>query len=218
MKIKFLFSPRSRFVGRGLLLGCAILLCASTGAQTNLLKNGLFEGPIDPEGASGTTNWVVVFAHGTAADFLYADRTTEANKPNDTNDLVTPPEVSGGYYGAAFGARHWSWAHAYHKQVVTGLTPGASYTLRGYMHCGFDNNKCNPYIAMLGGADGSTVVSNRGTTTRTLYFMTNTASDSGQIEVRVGLNQGKYAVVDAGQAKWYNGTAWFDVFSLTPTP
>ena len=48
--------------------------------------------------------------------------------------------------------------------------------------------------------------------------MTNTATANGTIEVRVGLNQGEFAVVDAGQAKWYSGTAWFDVYSLTPTP
>jgi len=217
MKNKFLYSARHRFLGRGLLLACGFFLCASASAQTNLLKNGSFESPIDPEGSAGTNNWVVVYAQGTSAEFLYADRTTEANKFNDTNNFVFPPEVSGGNYGAAFGTRHWWRAHAFHKQIVTGLTPGASYTMRGYMHCGLDNNHCNPYIAMFGGPDGSTVVSNRGTTTRTLYFMTNTASTKGEIEVRVGLNQTPYSNVDPGQAKWYSGTAWFDVFSLTLT-
>jgi len=216
MKNTFLFSPRQQFAGWGLLLGCAFLLCASASAQ-NLLKNGSFESPIDPEGSSGTTNWVVVYAHGTAAEWLYADRTTEAGIKND-------PDYPGGYFGAAFGTRHWSWTHAYHKQIVTGLTPGASYTLSGYMWHGFDNNKVVAYIAMLGGPDGSTVVSNMSTHTSKQpltdvhYFLTNTASSNGEIEVRLGLNQGQYAVVDAGQAKWYSGTAWFDVFALTPTP
>jgi len=218
MKNKSLFSLRQQFVGVGLLFGCAVLLCASAGAQ-NLLKNGSFENPIDPEGSSGTTNWVVVYAHGAASDWLYADRTTESCI-RQAPDYPDPT----GNFGASFGTRHWSWTHAYHKQIVTGLTPGASYTLSGYMWHGFDNNKVNAYIALLGGPDRSIAVSNRSTITVKQpltdihYFLTNTASTNGEIEVRLGLNQGLYAVVDPGQAKWYSGTAWFDCFTLTPTP
>ena len=72
MKNTFLFSIRW-----GLTIGCAVLSCGSAIAQQNLLKNGSFENPIDPEGSPGTNNWVVVYARGTAAEFLYADRTTE---------------------------------------------------------------------------------------------------------------------------------------------
>lgn len=213
MKNKFLFSVRNFLLGCGVVMGCA-MLSGSLMAQQNLLKNGSFEDPIDPPGSPGTNNWVLVFEHGTTADFIYADRTTEACKSTDTNYLVNPPEVSGGSFGAAFCMRHWSDGHAYHKQIVTGLTPGAQYTLRGYMHIGLDHARMHAYIASI----GTTTRSNRGTTTRTIYLQTNTATAGGTIEVRVGLKQAALASVDPGQPKWFDSSSWFDVFSLTPTP
>ena len=213
MKIRSLFSVRNLILGCGVVLGGA-MLSGSAVAQQNLLKNGSFENPIDPPGSPGTNNWVLVLAHGTQADFQYADRTTEACKSTDTNFLVNPPEISGGSFGAAFAARHWSDVHAYHKQIVTGLTPGAQYTLRGYMHIALDHARMHPYIVSI----GDTTRSNRGTTTRTLYLQTNTATASGTIEVRVGLRQTALASVDPGQPKWFDSSSWFDVFSLTPTP
>jgi hypothetical protein len=210
MKIKPLFSLRLLSATREVLLGCIVLLCVSSNAQ-NLLKNASFENPIDPEGSSGTTNWTVVYAYGGPGDFAYADRTSEACWPDD-------PTYPGGVWGAAFRINHDSYSHAYHKQIITGLTPGASYKLSGYMHCGFDNAKFDVYIAMLGGAGGTAVVSNRATDTRTKYVMVNTASTSGQIEVRVGLNKKDTFVSEVGDAKFTKSTGWFDVFSLTPTP
>lgn len=207
MKNKFRFSLRPPSAIRTMILGCVLFLCVSSNAQ-NLLKNGSFESPIDPEGAGGTTNWTVVYAYGGPADFAYADRTSEACLPDD-------PTYPGGVWGAAFRPNHDSYAHAYHKQIVTGLTPGASYTLSGYMHTGFDNAKYDVYIAMLGGAGGTTVVSNRATTTRTKYVMVNTASSSGQIEVRVGLNKKDTYVSTVEDAKFIKSTGWFDVFALT---
>jgi len=207
MKNKLLFSLRSQITAGGLVAGFALLLCASAGAQ-NLLQNGSFESP--PPGSDGTTNWVLVYAYGGPGDFAYADRTTEACKPND-------PLYPGGSWGAAFRPCHQWWCHAYHKQIVSGLTPGGSYTLSGYMHTGYDNNKLDVYIAMFGGTDGSTVVSNRATTTRTNYFMTNTASDGGQIEVRVGLRK-RDMTFSIEDPKWVKCEGWFDVLALTPTP
>jgi hypothetical protein len=206
MKNKVLFPFRSRFSAVGVFLGLAFFLCASVSAQ-NLLKNGSFENPIDPPGWSGTTNWTLVYAYGGPADFAYAERSTEACKSDD-----------GGSWGAAFRPNHAEDVHAYHRQIVTNLTAGAKYTLSGYMHTGFDNNKVNAYIAMFGGPDGSTVISNRGTATRTLYYMTNTASASGQIEVRVGLHQQAYGAWNDQDPKFVKAEGWFDLFSLTPTP
>jgi hypothetical protein len=194
---------------RRLFLGLALIVCASVNGQ-NLLKNGSFESPIDPEGAPGTNNWTPAFVYGGPADFAYVDRTTEANKPND-------PVYPGGYFGAAIRPLHSWWCHAYHKQLVTGLTPGASYTLSGYMHTGFDNAKLDVYIAMLGGPNLSVIVSNRATTTRTQYFMTNTASASGEIEVRLGLRK-RDMTSSVEDPKWVKCEGWWDVFALTPTP
>ena len=206
MNNKSWFSLFTQSALRGLLPGLAFLLCASVPAQ-NLLKNGSFENPIDPEGSSGTTNWTVVYVYGGPADFAYADRSTEACKSDD-----------GGSYGAAFRPNHCWHMHAYHKQVVTNLTPGAKYTLSGYMHMGYDNDKVSVYIAMYGGSDGTTVISNRGTATRTLYSLTNTASTSGQIEVRVGERLEPFGAWGDEDPKSVKSEGWFDLFSLTPTP
>jgi hypothetical protein len=210
MKNKLLSSFRSQLVAGGLFLAFAFVLCASVNAQ-NLLKNGSFESPIDPPGSDGTTNWALVYAYGGSADFAYADRVTEAC-------LSTDPNYPGGSWGAGFRPNHCEYMHAYHKQVVTGLTSGASYTLSGYMHTGYENNNLFVYIAMFGGADGLTIVSNRATGTRTNYFMTNTASASGQIEVRVGLRQKEIPEWGEEDPKFVKCEGWFDVFSLTPTP
>ena len=191
-------------------LAFALFLCASASAQ-NLLNNFSFEDPIDPPGSPGLTNWALVFAYGGPADFAYTDRTTEGCKSTD-------PTYPGGSWGAAFRPLHDSYAHAYHHQIVTNLTPGTRYLLSGYMHTGFDNPKFSVYIAMFGGPDGTTVVSNRATTTRTQYFMTNTASADGRIEVRVGLNKHDTYVSSVADVKWAKSEGWFDVFSLTLAP
>jgi hypothetical protein len=209
MKDKSLFSFLSQMAARGLLPGLVVLLCASVNAQ-NLLKNGSFENPIDPEGSSGMTNWTVVYAYGGPADFAYADRTTEACKSDD-----------GGSYGAAFRPNHCWYMHAYHKQVVTNLTPGGKYALSGYMHTGYTANaKNHVYIEMYGGSDGTTLVTiPDATTTRTLYSLTNTASTSGQIEVRVGLRINPPIPTWGDEdPKSVKCEGWFDLFSLTSTP
>jgi hypothetical protein len=188
------------------------LVLASVNAQ-NLLKNGSFENPIDPQGSSGTTNWTVVYAYGGPADFAYADRTTEACKPDD-------PTYPGGSWGAAFRANHAEYMHAYHKQVVTNLTPGASYTLSGYMHRFSDLAQVRIYIETYGGADGTTLATiTNATTTRTKYFLTNSASASGQLEIRLGF-QIKPEIADwnSEDPKFPRSAGYFDVFSLTPTP
>jgi hypothetical protein len=211
MKNKFVSSLRCQFVGRGLLLAFAALLCASVSAQ-NLLKNGSFESPIDPVGSSGTTNWALVYAYGGPADFAVANRNTEACKSTD-------PVYPGGSWGAAFRPNHCSYMHAYHKQIVTGLTPGTSYTLSGYMHTGYANNKVHVYIQMYGGTDGTNLVTiPEATETRIQYYLTNTASTNGQIEVRVGLRLQEIPVWGDEDPKFVKSEGWFDVFSLTPTP
>ena len=212
MKEKHWFSFRSRFAARASLVGLGCLLGASVNAQ-NLLKNGSFENPIDPQGSSGTTNWTVVYAYGGPADFAYADRTTEACKPDD-------PDYPGGSWGAAFRPNHAEYMHAYHKQIVTNLTAGASYTLSGYMHRFSGLAQVKIYIQMYGGTYGTNLVTiPDATTTRTKYFLTNTASASGQVEVRVGL-QIKPEIADwnSEDPKFPRAAGYFDIFALTPTP
>jgi hypothetical protein len=210
MNNTFLFSFRSRFAAGGLFLGLACLLCASVNAQ-NLLNNPSFESPIDPVGSSGTTNWTVVYAYGGPGDFAYAGRTTEGCNPFD-------PVYPGGNWGAAIRPAHASYAAAYLKQIVTGLTNGASYTLSGWMHTGYSNSKLHVNIETYGGSDGTTLVTTPdATTTRTKYFLTNTASASGRIEVRVVLSKEEY-VFSTQDPKFVKSEGWFDVFSLTKNP
>ena len=205
MNCKSWFSCLTRLGAGGRVAAFGLALGLSANAQ--LLKNGSFESPIDPPGSAGLTNWTTVYVYGGPTDFAYADRTTEACKSDD-----------GGSWGAAFRPIHCWHVHAYHKQIVTNLTPNAKYTLSGYMHMGYDNAKLDVYIAMLGGTDGLTVVSNRGTGTRTLYNLTNTASAGGQIEVRVGEHQTPYGAWGDEDPKFVKAEGWFDLFSLTLTP
>ncbi len=188
----------------------AILLCAPVGAQTtNLLKNFSFEDPIDPPGADGTTNWTTVYAYGGPADFAYAGRNTEGCKSTDET-------FPGGSFGAAFRAIHDGLAHAYHKQVVTNLVPGANYLLTGYLHKDpkFNNDKYVPYIVLIGSLG---MVSNIATTTREQYSLLNKATANGTIEVRVGMYKDTF-VSTVGDCKFSKAQGWMDVMCLTRVP
>lgn len=206
MKKKLLFRSCRQFGARVLLLGCAMLLCHLAGAQERL-KNPGFESPLDPYDPTGLTggktNWTIVYVNGTQGDFAMHGRSTEASR------------TSGGH-GAHLRPNTEYATHAYFTQTVTNLTAGDSYVLSGYMHKGFDNSNLSVYFEAIGGSDGATSVqSPEATTDRTQYFVTNTASPSGQIEVRLRLVKNKMTSDGPGLAKFIKSSAWFDDFSLT---
>ena len=214
MKNKLLSSFHRHLPAPGLLLGCALLLGASASGQ-NLLKNGDFESPFDPWDPTGltggNTNWTLVYVSGGPGDFAMHDRSTyasrhAANGPNGHGANLRP-------------STEW-WCHAYFTQTVSNLTAGASYVLSGYVNSvwGKDNGNLHVYAELLGGPSGTTsavtpdIVSNSWSY---VYSVTNTASSSGTVVVRLHENKGAMANDGIGTEKYFGMDAFFDDFTLT---
>jgi hypothetical protein len=232
MKSKLCLSSRCQFAAQGLLLGIGLLVCATASAQ-NFVRNPDFELPLGPDnwtveytavlngGANGPTNcgpW----------DFMIAGRTTMAHK--DVNPGCWDGEdKTGTNYWSKFGghfAPNHSWMmHAYFKQVVTNLTPNASYACSAWMgFWGGDYlSKVNIYLEAIGGPTG--LIS------RTAPYPVgnvqnvennaagwqkdggaNTASPSGKIELRLHFN--KFSSISSWE--WRNCNAFYDHVAVVP--
>jgi hypothetical protein len=208
MKNKSLaFSP-CQLAARRLLLGCcACLLLASAGAQ-NLLKNPGFESPLDPWDplglSGGKTNWTLVYTSGGPGDFAMKDRSRVA--------------THSGSRGAHLRPATECWCHAYFTQTVSNLTANASYVVAGWINLTFiDNGRDHVYIEALGGPAGTTSVVSPDVATEGWfqYSVTNTASATGTLQVRLHSNKQKVPNKLPGLAMYYLFDAYFDDFSLT---
>ena len=206
MKNIFLSSFRYPRVAGGLLLGLAIFLCASAGAQ-ELLKNGDFESPFP--GLNPTDNWTLVYVDGGPDDFAIAGQSTEASYC-----------CSG--HGAHIRSSNCNFSHAYFKQVVTNLTEGASYTLNILkMRAGFKYSdegtppKLKVYASMISGSSSNAV---HGYSTNVgPYSLTITAGVS-QIEVQLHVWHGVLPDESSEDFKSSKTSGWFDRLSLTLAP
>src|SRR5512140_162981 len=126
MKSSDFFSlPRYQSAAGSLLLGLA-LITGSTVQGQNLLKNPGFNSPLSTNAAT-TTNWVVGYVYGGKEDFALTDRTTWAKRTFGSTD------ANGVAWGAQFRPLTEGPMEAYFRQVVTNLTPAASYVISGYM-------------------------------------------------------------------------------------
>jgi len=232
MKSKLPFFPRSRIAPRGLLLGLALFTWCLAGAQ-NLLKNPDFEEPLRPD------NWTIVYTgvtnpttaswpkECTRSDFYIAGRTRLAHK-DMTPGTWDGEDGTGTNYWSKFGlhfcASHDWLMHAYARQVISGLIPGSNYTASCWM-TQFDPNaatsKIQVYMEVLGGPDGNVSKRTPYVTTTILgtpeawsrYEVMHTASDSGQIEIRLHYNKNG---ATSGE-KWRNLDAFYDHAALVPT-
>lgn len=225
MKSKLLLFRRCRFAAQGWLLGLSLLTWSSVSAQ-NLLKNPDFEEPLGPD------NWTIVYTgvvdpttaswplECTRSDFYIAGRTRLAHK-DMTPGTWDGQDSTGTNYWSKFGlhfcAAHDWLMHAYARQVVSGLMPGSNYTASCWM-TQFDPNattaKIEVYMEVLGGPTGTvskrtpfvytTVLGSPEAWTR--YDVTHTASDSGQIEIRLHYNKNGAT----SSEKWRNLDAFYD--------
>jgi len=210
MKNRFLIPFRYQPTVGGLILGLVFLLCASAGAQ-ELLKNGNFESPLPV--ADPTAGWAVVFPgdnEGDYADWAIVSRTLAASR------------VAGGH-GAHLRPNNSGLVHAYFKQVVTNLTPGAVYTLNILkMRSNFKYTDEGPpptqkvYAAMVSGSSSNAV--HGYSTNNGPYSLTITCDASGQIEVQLHNWKRWMSNEGAEDMKHAKCSAWFDDFSLTLTP
>ena len=210
MKTKFLSSFRCPLPAPGLLLGCALLLGASASAQ-NLLKNGDFESPLDPWDPTGLTggktNWTLVYWPGSGGpgDFAMHDRSNNASRHGPTG------------HGANLRPRTENWCHAYFTQTVSGLTSGASYVVSGYVNSvwGDANAGLHIYIEALGGLGSVVTPDIISNSWNYVYSVTNTASSSGTIEVRLHENKQHMVNDGPGTEKYFGMDAFFDDFTMT---
>jgi hypothetical protein len=205
MKNHDLRLARSPLAAGGLFLGLTLLLCAPAGAQ-ELLKNGNFEAPFP--GTNPYTNWTLVYVDGGPGDFAIAGQTTEAG-------------LKLGGRGAHLRPNSWNFSHAYFRQVVTNLTPGASYTLNiQKMKAGFqnyvDSGKLKVYAAMISDSISNAVSGNAASNGP--YSLVITAGQSGTIDVQLHMAKGAMSNESPEDPKHMKCSGWFDDFSLTLTP
>jgi hypothetical protein len=227
MKIKTFLRSRPQ-AAAPLLLGLALLVPPPAAAQ-NFVRNPDFEEPLGPD------NWTVEYAAVTGGNVIAANRPTNCG-PNDFlikgrtciahRNLGVPS--SGTWDGAPtywnkFGAHlmpNHTWVcHAYFKQVVTNLTPGASYTISAWMTQFGKTTKADVYLEALGGLGARRTVSvvndaKNNPAGWQPYAVTNTADANGQIEVRLHMNKNMTDVSSLWSYREIN--AFFDHVAVMP--
>ncbi len=203
---------------RAVLFGITLLVAASACAQ-NFVKNPDFEQPLGPD------NWTVVYLNSGPFDFLVAGRTTMAHK-----DMVPGAWDGNPYYWSKLGG-HFApnycngLPEAYFKQVVTGLTPGASYACSVWM---VQNTRNDNYLARSqvwmeawGGPNLATLQRTAYATDNAnnnpggwrMYAVTNTASQNGEIEIRLRY---KFIQTIAQTWEYRNINAHYDHVAVVP--
>jgi len=224
MKSK-LFSPYQDAVS-GLVLGLTLFATGLASAQ-NFVKNPDFEEPL---GTNPSNNWVVVYDNCDPCDFLIADRSTMAHKDIIPGIWDGHPSHTGSNYwnrlGGCFAPNYCNaMPHAYFRQVITGLPPLSSYECSAWMIQMTRNanwlNLAQVYMEVLGGAAGNvprktpyvTDNANNNPEGWKRYVVTNTASISGKIEIRL-----HYKVVDTTAQIWEyrNMNAFYDHVCVMP--
>jgi hypothetical protein len=180
-------------LSRTSLLAIIAALTMATGGQAtagDLVTNPGFENPIDPA-------WTIEYVFGGPSDFLVKDRATVAAHTGD--------------YGLYFRNMHDGTMHAYARQVVTGLTPSASYTVSAWMkHIWDQADVYDVYVEALGGEPSQR--SPTSTTAYSYYTLIQTADSGGNVEIRLHFD--KFSdTTDYAVAEGY-----FDDVSLTQVP
>jgi hypothetical protein len=235
MKIKLLLSSRCRNVAAGLLLDLILLAAGSAQAQ-NFVKNPDFEEPLGPD------NWTIVYTNVTDGsvplanrptncgpnDFMIAGRTTMAHKDMAKPDSAAWDGTGTNYwskFGGHFAPNHTWLMHAYFKQVLTNLTPFAQYQVSAWMAQMTKNDafldRAQVYMEVLGGAAGNVARKTPYVTANChnnpagwqIYSVTNSASSSGRLEIRLHFNKNQ---VIAETWEYRNLNAFYDHVSVIP--
>jgi hypothetical protein len=238
MKSQLLITSHCRVASPGLLLGITLLATGLASAQ-NFVKNPDFELPLGPD------NWTVVYApvFGGGSnqptncgpnDFWIAGRSTFAHKDMNPGTWDGQDPTGTNYwskFGGHFAPNHTWMMHAYFRQVVTNLTPNASYACSAWMaFWGGDYlSKVNIYLEAIGGPTGGISKTTPYPSGNVLninpaggvgninnwqkYAVTNTASPSGKIELRLHFN--KFSSI-AGTWEFKNCNAFYDHVAVMP--
>lgn len=220
MKNKTQFISRCRVGAQVLAVGVGLVMPGMARAE-NFVKNPDFEEPLGPD------NWTVVYTgvkgggpnaptNCGPCDFMIAGRTIMAGMRTSGESRCT--------FGGHFAPNHNGLMHAYFKQTVSGLKPGATYAVSAWMAQSTRNSKFQArfqvYLEALGGPDlavsktSSYVTNNiaRNPDNWKMYAVTSTASERGQVEVRLHFNK----IGTTPYWEWRNVNACYDRVSVTP--
>jgi hypothetical protein len=201
-----------RWAGIALLLFA--LLASGLASAQNYVRNPDFQEPL------GTNNWTVVFVYGGPPDFSICDRTTIAHKDKVPGTWDGEPNYLD-VYGAEFQPYHDAKMWAYFKQTVSGLKPGSNYVVSAWI-VQFEalyTNKVQVYMEAMGGPNGTLSrttpnvykACNNKPTNWAMYSVTNTASNNGEIEVRLHFNKDKWTTL-----AWQYIRAYYDHVAVMP--
>jgi hypothetical protein len=210
MKNVSLFSARRSLATPGWLLSLALFTGGWAGAQ-NFVRNPDFNSPLGPD------NWTIVYPNNSQeSDFFIHGRTTLAH-----HEKVYGAAWEGNFFGGHFRPYTDAPMEAYFTQIVSGLQPGSNYVVSAWM-AQFDSafiTKVYAWLEALGGTNGLVSTVTPYVTGYTLnndgwarYSVTNTASPSGQIEVR--LHFWKWTFTN--KQKWISIDAFYDQVSVMP--
>jgi len=225
MKNKLQFLSRCRLAALGWLAGLA-LLCGTASAQ-NFVKNPSFEDPLGPD------NWTVEYTGVTvgpaaaanrptnscANDFLIHGRTCHAHKDlgKPSSGVWDGDPTYWNKFGAHLKPNHNWLCHAYFKQVVTNLTPNASYSISAWITQWGRTDVSLVYLEALGGLGSKktpyvTADARNNPAGWQRYAVTNTADANGQIEVQLHLCK------NTSTANWVylESNAFFDDVAVVP--
>jgi hypothetical protein len=229
MKISLSVSARCRVAALALLAG----LAGNSASAQNFVRNPDFELPLGPD--NWTVGYAAVFNGGAnqptncgPLDFLIAGRSTLAHK-DMTPGTWDGEDRTGTNYWSKFGGHfmpNHSWQmHGYFTQTITNLTPNATYVCSAWMgfYGGNYLDRCNIYLESIGGPNGriskttpwpsgqvQNVQNNPAGWQR--YALTNTASPTGQMEIRLHFN--KFGT--AANWEWRNWNAFYDHVAVVP--
>jgi len=218
MKYKLLSFP----LGTVIPVWLAVLVSANFCAAQNFVKNPDFEEELGPD------NWTIVYVYPSGPeDFLVAGRTTFASKD------MSPGTWDGGVggstnywskFGAHFAPNHVGTVHAYFRQVVTGLQPGASYACSAWMvqftRSTNPNHFPRLYMETIGTTTKSTPLitananNNPGAWQR--YSVTNTANGQGEIELRLHCDKNTTVSYANNPWEYRNINTFYDRVSVIP--
>jgi hypothetical protein len=205
MKSKYLSLFRSQLAAVALVLGLGVLVGAVAHAQI-VVGNAKFDSPLSFPGL----NWTVVYVVGGPSDFACKGRTTRAT-------YTAGGALSG--YGGNFKPFHDAPMHAYFSQTISNLTVGASYAVTNWMHKPGQGDEgwyegARVYLEVVGGMGSKTAEylpdPNAYPQAWRTFGVTNTASASGQLEIRLHFSHD-----GASGDKWFYIDGWYDDVGVT---
>jgi hypothetical protein len=174
-----------------------VTLAMASQVSASLLTNPGFEDPLGSE-------WTFTVLAGDAA--LWACQQSSVRTHSGSSSLVM-----------AFGPTN-AVGKAYVEQVVSGLTPGVSYDIGGWINLDWQNNKVAAFMEVLGGgaAVQAPVQAPRVLNTNDVWeewTLSQTPDASGNLTVRLYVN--KYGTTAGGDK---TAVAYFDDIVVTPEP